>query len=133
MNYFRNGQTLSNAGAEMTKLSNGVAGVFETLRLSRGRPLFWSGHWGRFEAGAYAHGFAPLVTTELLLRFAETLIAENKVRDGILRYAAWRDVMDVLVWPLEISQPAATDHAETRSAGHLGSGGGLAPTSRTSI
>ena len=56
-----NGQTVPSSSASISIFDRGFAygdGVFETLRLEGGQPLFWTGHWERMNAGG-CDGPAP--------------------------------------------------------------------------
>lgn len=60
-------------------------GLFETLRVSNGRPLWWERHWERFETGAMSLRIAPPWPSDTLREFARKLIQENAAPEGVLR------------------------------------------------
>lgn len=65
-------------------------GVFETIRITRGKIYLWEDHLARLEAGLAALGIS-LETSGLHL-LATALIAKNDVVEGILRIAISRGV-----------------------------------------
>ena len=63
-------------------------GVFETMRLSGGRILFWAHHWQRMQTGLRRLGFAVLSETQLRTALAPAVQADD---DAILRVSVSRD------------------------------------------
>jgi aminodeoxychorismate lyase len=60
-------------------------GLFETLRVRRGQPLFWEPHLDRFRAGAEVLRIRFPVPPGRLLVGARELIRRNRQPDGVLR------------------------------------------------
>lgn len=106
MKYLRNGIAVEQPGPDMTVLPSGVPGVFETVLVRDGQPVFWSDHWRRFEPGADGYGLEAPFTSDELLDAATSVIAANAIRCGVLRYALWRE--GDVTWTLEVSSPRAT-------------------------
>lgn len=81
-------------------------GVFETLLLRAGRPVFMAEHWARFEVGCRGQALAwpRSVTPEAITGLARELAQENGINDGVLRFAAWRE-SDATEWRVEVSPP----------------------------
>src|ERR1041384_3236666 len=67
-------------------------GLFEALRMSRGKLFRWSQHFERLARGAdflkLEVPFAPKKTED----FASRLIAQNEIQDGLLRVTLSRGV-----------------------------------------
>jgi len=105
----------------MEELPVGVAGVFETLLVREGAPVFWTEHWARFDAGCRWHGFTPPANAIACEALAHRLIAENAITLGVLRFAAWRGAAGI-TWRIEASPPRA---AMTRGEFRVGWGSGL--------
>jgi branched-subunit amino acid aminotransferase/4-amino-4-deoxychorismate lyase len=91
------------AGAGMDELPAGP-GVFETLLVRAGEPVFLEDHWARFAAGCRWYGFEPPAPVEELGMLAGMLANENAIRAGILRFAAWRNAEGV-TWRMEAGPP----------------------------
>ena len=60
-------------------------GIFETLKIKEGRPVFFREHFERLKHGLEAAGFEAGIDPEGLENQSESLAAANKVRDGRLR------------------------------------------------
>ncbi len=97
------GMIVPAAGAGMDELPAGP-GVFETLLLQAGEPIFLEDHWARFAAGCRWYGFEPPAPAEEIGILAGTLAHENAVRAGVLRFAAWRNGQGV-TWRMEAGPP----------------------------
>ena len=79
-------------------------GVFETVLLLRQEPVFFADHWARFERGCRAHGFSPPSDAAEMERMGRALAGENRVSDGVLRFAAWRDGARIR-WRVDVGPP----------------------------
>ncbi len=77
----------------MEELPLGAEGVFETILLRHGTPLFWAEHWQRFEAGCRFFGFAPPIESTSLAATAARLAKDNGIANGVIRFAAWKTVV----------------------------------------
>jgi branched-subunit amino acid aminotransferase/4-amino-4-deoxychorismate lyase len=106
----------------MAELAAGP-GVFETLLLQAGEAVFFDDHWLRFAAGCRWHGFDPPVSAEEMRKIAGMLADENKVRAGVLRFAAWR-AGPAAAWRVEVGPPRV--HM-ARSEFRVAPGAGLPP------
>ena len=67
-------------------------GLFETMRVVRGRPFRWAEHMERLERGAAFAGIRVPFTTTSLLKFAEELIARNQMPEALLRLTLSRGI-----------------------------------------
>jgi aminodeoxychorismate lyase len=67
-------------------------GLFETMRVVRGRPFRWSEHMERLERGATFAGIHIPFTEVSLRKFAEELIANNQMPEALLRLTLSRGV-----------------------------------------
>lgn len=82
---------LQAAAAEAMRELPAAPGVFETLLVREGAPVFFEDHWARFAAGCRHFQFEPPVSRVEMNTLVATLIAENLGgRTGVLRFAAWR-------------------------------------------
>ncbi len=68
-----------------------AAGVFETLRVSRGRILFFPEHFRRMKKSLQAFGIECPVDGSDFLSCAARLAAFKNIRDGRLRLMVWRE------------------------------------------
>ena len=67
-------------------------GVFETMLVREGAPVFFDDHWARFCVGCRHFKFEPPISTDEAGALATALIQENIAgRTGVLRLAAWRN------------------------------------------
>jgi branched-subunit amino acid aminotransferase/4-amino-4-deoxychorismate lyase len=98
-----NGALVPAAPGGMTELPDG-AGVFETVLIREGAPVFLAEHWVRFAAGCRWHGLALPTAADELAGFALQLAKENRVHTGVLRFAAWRHD-NRIVWRVEVGPP----------------------------
>jgi len=67
-------------------------GLFETLRVTRGRPFRWWQHMERLRAGGDFLGIKIPFTCKALERFAGDLIAQNQMPEALLRVTVSRGV-----------------------------------------
>jgi branched-subunit amino acid aminotransferase/4-amino-4-deoxychorismate lyase len=79
-------------------------GVFETLLVRDGAPVFFGEHWARFAAGCRWHGFDLPAPPDEVERLARLLAEENKVRTGVLRFVLSR-AGERLAWRVEVRPP----------------------------
>jgi len=98
-----NGLIESVPSREMAELPTGQ-GVFETLLVQAGTPVFFEDHWARFVAGCRWHGFEVPANPERVKHLAVHLAVENGVTMGVLRFAAWQSEGGV-EWRGEVSPP----------------------------
>ena len=88
------GKILETADERRHALTPGVLrakGVFETLRVSRGRIFFFQEHVRRMKKSLRALGVACPVDAPVFLRNAALLLALKRIRDGRLRFAVWQE------------------------------------------
>lgn len=92
---FLNGRFVSEADAVVSVFDRGFLygdGLFETIRVSRGKPFRWAAHMERLERGARFVGInLPFASTQLL-GFAQELIARNAMPEALLRITLSRGV-----------------------------------------
>lgn len=81
-------------------------GVFETLLVQAGAPVFFDDHWARLVAGCQWYGLDVPGPPEEVGRLAAMLAAENKIRAGALRMAVWPGDQRA-EWRLEVGPPRA--------------------------
>ena len=67
-------------------------GLFETMRVFRGKPFRWQQHVERLQRGADFLNIKLPYSTEALRRFVDELIAKNKMPDALLRLTLSRGV-----------------------------------------
>jgi aminodeoxychorismate lyase len=67
-------------------------GLFETMRVAKGRPFRWAQHQERLERGAEFLGINLPFTGEALQGFAAELILKNALPEGLLRLTLSRGV-----------------------------------------
>jgi aminodeoxychorismate lyase len=67
-------------------------GLFETIRVFNAIPFRWRQHFERFEQGNEFLRISMPFGGEDLRRFADRLIAENRISDGVLRLSLSRGV-----------------------------------------
>lgn len=67
-------------------------GLFETMRVSNGRPFRWIQHMQRLERGAEFLGIKIPHTRDVLGEFVDELVVRNQMADGLLRLTLSRGV-----------------------------------------
>ena len=98
-----NGVMEVSPGPEMVELPR-ANGVFETILLREGAPVFFEDHWARFVRGCHWYGLALPATPAAVQALAITLAAENGVKTGVLRFATWVG-QGGTEWRLEVTPP----------------------------
>jgi branched-subunit amino acid aminotransferase/4-amino-4-deoxychorismate lyase len=86
MREIRNGRLSPGPG---TPEPAGARGVFETVLLAEGRPVFFHEHIGRFAAGCAHFGLTRAPAAGPLLEAAEQLVRRTALTRGVLRWSAW--------------------------------------------
>lgn len=95
MTVFLNGAFVSEARARVSVFDRGFLygdGLFETLRVARGRLFRWDAHLRRLQAGAEHLRLRLPFPSDRLLGFAEELIRRNRLSEGLLRLTVTRGV-----------------------------------------
>lgn len=95
MTVFLNGRFVPEEQAVVSVFDRGFLygdGLFETLRVCRGRPFRWGQHLSRLQAGAALLRLPLPFAPEELRRFAEALIAQNQMPDCLLRLQLTRGI-----------------------------------------
>ena len=90
---FLNGRFLAQEAALVSVFDRGFLygdGLFETLRVFRGRPFLWEAHMQRFAHGASALKLRPPLTSAEMRHAAERLIELNASPNAILRITLTR-------------------------------------------
>jgi aminodeoxychorismate lyase len=90
---FLNGQFVREAEAVVSVFDRGWLygdGLFETLRVHRGKPLRWTQHWQRLQRGAELMRLAVPFSEEELRRGADELIQRNQMPEAALRLSVTR-------------------------------------------
>ncbi len=108
-----NGEWRVLMGGGMPELSANADGVFETLLLRHGSPVFWQQHWARFLDGCRYFDL-KYPSEQQITKAIDELVAANAVCDGIARFAVWKESPDrvvdgrpTLVWRVDVSPPRA--------------------------
>src|SRR5215813_14021559 len=95
MRVFLNGRVLPEEQALVPLTDRGLLygdGLFETMRVRGGRPVWWERHLARFEKGAaYLRIRVPYSAAELLAA-AHELIRINAMPEAVLRITLTRGV-----------------------------------------
>jgi aminodeoxychorismate lyase len=92
---FLNGRLVPEERAVVSIFDRGFLygdGLFETMRIFKGKPFRWSEHLDRLERGAEFLKIKPPFSSETLRGFADELIVENKIPDALLRLTLSRGV-----------------------------------------
>ncbi len=92
---FLNGQFLPEDRAVVSVFDRSFLygdGLFETLRVCRGRPFRWRQHLERLHHGAEFLGLKMPFADDAVTGFAEELIAVNHLPDGLMRITLSRGV-----------------------------------------
>jgi len=95
MMVFLNGRFVPEAQALVSAFDRGFLygdGLFEGIRIYQGKPFRWEQHLERFQRGAEFLKIAPPFSSEALRRFAEELVARNRMPDCLLRLVLSRGV-----------------------------------------
>ena len=90
-----NGQMVPSSTASISIFDRGFAygdGVFETLRLEAGQPLFWKAHWERMDAGLRAMGLPPMESASIWGDRIQNLARANQTKEAIIRLQITRGV-----------------------------------------
>jgi aminodeoxychorismate lyase len=90
-----NGQWVSGADAVVSVFDRGFLygdGLFETLRVYRGRPFRWASHLDRLRRGAELLGIPLPAEAALLRRWADQLVEAHNRPDAVLRITLSRGV-----------------------------------------
>jgi len=85
---FLNGRFLAEEAAVVSVFDRGFLygdGLFETLRVVRGRLIFWDAHMERFARGADVLKLRPPLTAPEMRRAADRLIQLNALPNAVLR------------------------------------------------
>ena len=93
MQVFLNGRFVPDAQAVVPISDRGLLygdGLFETLRVSNGRPLWWERHMERFKGGVNLLRLQLPWPVESLFGFAIKLIAQNGMPEAMLRITLTR-------------------------------------------
>ena len=92
---FLNGQFVPEERAVVSVFDRGFLygdGLFETMRVFRGKPFRWQQHWERLQRGADFLKIKLPFTPEALRGFVDELIAKNDMPDALLRVTLSRGV-----------------------------------------
>jgi len=90
---FLNGQFVPEAQATVSVFDRGFLygdGLFETMRVSKGRLFRWTQHLNRLLRGAVFLGIRLPFSSEALLSFATELIRQNALPNALLRLTVSR-------------------------------------------
>jgi branched-chain amino acid aminotransferase len=93
MMVFLNGRFLAQEAALVSVFDRGFLygdGLFETLRVFRGRPFLWEAHMQRFAHGASVLKLRPPLTSAEMRRAADRLIEFNASPNAVLRITLTR-------------------------------------------
>ena len=92
---FLNGQFVPEERAVVSVFDRGFLygdGLFETMRVFRGRPFRWEQHLNRLQRGADFLKIKLPFAPDALRQFAEQLIAKNNLPDALLRLTLSRGI-----------------------------------------
>jgi len=92
---FLNGQFVPEERAVVSVFDRGFLygdGLFETMRVFRGKPFRWKQHLDRLQHGADFLKIKLPFTPEALRQFADQLIAKNNLPDALLRLTLSRGI-----------------------------------------
>ena len=101
MSEIRNGRLSEKAGPPEPAQARGV---FETVLVEQGRPVFWPEHAARFAAGCAHFGLERAPDAAVLKTAAEELIGRAALLYGVLRWAAWK-TGTAEEWTLRVDPP----------------------------
>jgi len=102
MNEIRNGRLAQSDGSAEPA---GSRGVFETLLLREGAPVFFREHCERFAAGCARFGLIAAPGAGALRSAAAELVRATGVAAGVLRWAAWTDAAGAEGWSMRVEPP----------------------------
>src|SRR5882724_1683421 len=119
---FLNGRFLAEEAALVSVSDRGFLygdGLFETLRVVRGRPFLWDEHMERFAHGAVVLKLRPPLTSAEMRRAADRLIQFNASPNSVLRVTLTRGPGPRGYSPKGAESPtlAMTLHAAPRPGG----------------
>jgi branched-subunit amino acid aminotransferase/4-amino-4-deoxychorismate lyase len=80
-------------------------GVFETVLLAGGRPVFLDEHIDRFVAGCAFFGLADAPAAGALRTAVSEVIRSKGIADGVLRWAAWAGELGRTEWRVRVEAP----------------------------
>ena len=83
----------------------GAVGVFETLRLRAGKPEFFSEHATRYLAGCAFFKLSPAPSPETLRAAVDSLVKENRLTEGVVRWSVWKDGGNAPQWQVRLEPP----------------------------
>jgi len=83
----------------------GATGVFETVRLAAGQPVFWREHFDRFAAGCAHFGLEQAPSEAAVRAAAAAALRRSGIAAGVLRWSAWRDPAGGEAWHLRVEGP----------------------------
>jgi aminodeoxychorismate lyase len=92
---FLNGKFVPEDRARISVFDRGFLygdGLFEVVRVCSGTPFRWKQHWQRLEQGAEFLKLKLPFSTGKMYRFADELIARNKLADSFLRLTVSRGI-----------------------------------------
>jgi aminodeoxychorismate lyase len=95
MTIFLNGRFVREEKAAVSVFDRGFLygdGVFETLRVTNGKPFRWAEHWTRLQAGTTFLKIRLPFSSDALLDATARLISKNKMAEAVLRLTASRGV-----------------------------------------
>jgi len=82
-------------------------GVFETVLLAGGRPVFLDEHLARFVAGCAFFGLADAPDAASLRTAVSEVIRSKGIADGVLRWSAWMGEEGRTEWRVRVEAPRA--------------------------
>ena len=102
-----NGDVIPLASARVSPLGDGLIqghGLFETIKVLGGAPVFFAEHFGRLRQGAATLGLAFATTPDELRARSLRVLAANRVTDGGLKIVIFQD--EGRVSEMILTQPA---------------------------
>lgn len=105
MNCMVDGRLEVGSSGPMPELPMGSTGVYETLLIRVGEPVFWREHWERFQAGCRTFDLSPAFQSESLRQQVAQLAKANGIGLGVARYAAWAGEGGTLRTRVDVSPP----------------------------
>jgi branched-subunit amino acid aminotransferase/4-amino-4-deoxychorismate lyase len=101
MRILRNGRPFDGPGDEPP----GARGVFETVLLRAGQPVFYREHVERFAAGCAQFGLVGAPGAATLAAAAAELVGQTGLAEGVLRWSAWATPGAGEEWAVRIEPP----------------------------